>query len=60
MKSKTQPNIVCTGQVRALPTLEGIQRRKPGSTFVSFLPNPALAGKTCRWAAYFGSIFKAS
>jgi hypothetical protein len=44
------PNIVCTGQVRASPTLEGIPPRKPGSPFGIFPPNPALAGKTCRWA----------
>jgi len=46
------PNIVCTGQVRALPTLEGIQPRKPGSPFGFSPPHPALAGKTCRWLAH--------
>jgi hypothetical protein len=46
---KTAPNIVCTGQVQALPTLGGIRPRKPNATFGIFPPNPALAGKTCRW-----------
>jgi hypothetical protein len=43
------PNIVCTGQVRAVPSLEGIQPLKADSVSRLFPPIPALAGNACRW-----------
>jgi hypothetical protein len=53
IKRKKPPNILCTGQLRALPGSSRDSVPLAGSPFGFFLPIPSLAGNTNRKAAFF-------